>query len=323
MKDYARTLMTASLLFAAGSTATAADYPTRPVRMVVPYPAGGPTDVIVRVAAARLSEQLGQQIVVDNRAGASGMIGSELVSRATPDGYTLLVNPSIHVILPSLVAKMPYDAVKDFSHVTILASVPLLFLVSPSLPAKTVKEFIAHAKANPGKLNFASSSSGSSSHLAGEQLKSMIGVDMQHVPYKGSTPALTDVVAGQVQFMFDSTPSSMPFVKSGRLRALAVTTAKRTQAAPEVPTMAEAGMPGFEQSNWYGVWGPRGMPRDTVSELAAAIRTVMQRPDVRSRLVELGADPAGDIAPADFERFAAEELARYAKVVKQAGIKAE
>ncbi len=301
----------------------AADYPTRPVRMVVPYPAGGPTDVIVRVAAARLSEQLGQQIVVDNRAGASGMIGSELVARATPDGYTLLVNPSIHVILPSLVAKMPYDAVKDFSHVTILASVPLLFLVAPSLPAKTVKEFIAYAKANPGKLNFASSSSGSSSHLAGEQLKSMIGVDMQHVPYKGSTPALTDVVAGQVQLMFDSTPSSMPFVKSGRLRALAVTTAKRTQAAPEVPTMAEAGMPGFEQSNWYGVWGPRGMPREIVEKLAAAIRTVMQRPDVRARLVELGADPAGEITPLQFERFAAEELGRYAKIVKQAGIKAE
>ena len=305
------------------NAAQPADYPTKPIRMVVPYPAGGPTDVIVRVAATRLAEQLGQQIVVDNRAGASGMIGAELVARATPDGYTLLVNPSIHVILPSLVAKMPYDAVKDFSHVTILASVPLLMLVSPALPAKTVKDFIAYAKANPAKINFASSSTGSSSHLAGEQFKALVGVDMQHVPYKGSTPALTDVVSGQVQFMFDSTPSSMPFVRSGRLRALAVTTAKRTQSAPDVPTMAEAGLPGFDQSNWYGVWGPRGMPRDIVNKLAAAIRTVMQRQDVRDRLVELGADPVGDVAPAQFERFAAEELVRYAKIVKQAGIKAE
>jgi len=307
----------------APAAVSAADFPSRPIRMVVPYPPGGPTDVIVRVSSIGLAEQLKQTIVIDNRAGASGMIGSELVARAVPDGHTLLVNPSIHVILPSLVAKMNYDAVKDFTHITTMASVPLLMVVTPSLPAKNLKEFIAYAKANPGKLNFASSSSGSSSHLAGEQIKALLDSGMQHVPYKGSVPALTDVASGQVQFMFDSTPSSMPFVRGGRVRALAVTTGRRTQAAPEVPTMAEAGLPGFEQTNWYGVWGPRGMPRQITDTLAAAIGVTMQRPDIRSRLTELGADPAGEMSPAAFEKFAVQELARYARVVKQAGIKAE
>jgi tripartite-type tricarboxylate transporter receptor subunit TctC len=279
--------------------------------------------VIVRVASIGLAEQLKQSIVIDNRAGASGMIGSELVARAVPDGHTLLVNPSIHVILPSLVAKMNYDAVKDFTHITTMASVPLMLVVSPSLPVKNLKEFIAFAKANPAKLNFASSSPGSSSHLAGEQIKALMGTNMQHIPYKGSVPALTDVAAGEVQFMFDSTPSSMPFIKGGRVRALAVTTGRRTQAAPDIPTMAEAGLPGFEQTNWYGVWGPRGMPRAITDKLAGAIRSVMQRPDIRSRLTELGADPAGEMSPAEFEKFAIGELARYARVVKQAGIKAE
>ncbi|MBC7780107.1 MAG: tripartite tricarboxylate transporter substrate binding protein [Proteobacteria bacterium] len=319
---FAAALSGASL---AGSVAFAAatDYPARPIRMVVPYPPGGPTDVIVRVASIGLAERLRQPIVVDNRAGASGMIGAELVSRAVPDGYTLLVNPSIHVILPSLIAKMNYDPVKDFTHVTIMASVPLLFVVNPSIPVKNVREFIAYAKSNPGKLNFASSSPGSSSHLAGEQLKALAGVDMQHIPYKGSVPALTDVASGLVQFMFDSTPSSMPFVRGNRVRALAVTTGKRTQAAPEIPTMAEAGLPGFEQTNWYGVWGPRGLPREIVRTLADAIRVTMQRTDIRDRLTELGADPAGELSPAEFERYAIDERARYARVVKQAGIKPE
>ena len=235
MSSEFRRWVVAALTIAASSLAWAQDYPAKPVRVVVPYPPGGPTDVIVRVVANRLSESLGQPVVVENRAGASGMIGAELVAKAPPDGYTLLVNPSIHVILPSLVPKMAYDAIKDFTHITLLVSVPLFLVVNNSLPVRSVQDLIAYAKANPGKLNFASASSGSSSQLAGEQFKLFAGVQMQHIPYKGSTPALTDVMGGQVQMMFDSTPSAMPFVKSGKLRALAVTTAKRTGPRPTSP----------------------------------------------------------------------------------------
>ena len=269
------------LVLAASSLAWGQDYPAKPVRVVVPYPPGGPTDVIVRVIANGLTESLGQPVIVENRAGASGMIGAELVAKAPPDG------------------------------------------VNNSLPVRSVQDLIAYAKANPGKLNFASASSGSSSQLAGEQFKLFAGVEMQHIPYKGSTPALTDVMGGQVQMMFDSTPSAMPFVKSGKLRALAVTTAKRTQAAPDIPSMAESGLPGFDHSNWYGVWGPPGMPREIVSKLTVAIAATMQKKDVRDRLVELGADPVDGVTPAQFEAYAQSELARFARVVKQAGVKME
>ena len=316
------TKVAAGVLAAAFCTfAVAQEYPNRPVRIVVPYPPGGPTDVIVRVVGNRLAESLKQSVVIENRAGASGMIGAEAVSKSTPDGYTLLVNPSIHVILPSLVPKMAYDAIKDFTHITLLVSVPLFLVVNNSLPVRNVRDLVAYAKANPGKLNFASSSSGSSSQLAGEQFKLLAGVDMQHIPYKGSTPALTDVMGGQVHMMFDSTPSAMPFVKSGKLRALAVTTAKRTGAAPDVPSMAESGLAGFDHSNWYGVWGPPNLPREIVTKLSAAIAATMQKKDVRDRLVDLGADPVDGVTPAQFEAYAKSELERFAKIVKQAGVK--
>ena len=323
MPTWVLRLVLLALAFMASPLATAQAYPTRPVRIVVPYPPGGPTDVIVRVIGNRLTETLGQPVVIENRAGASGMIGAELVAKAPPDGYTLLVNPSIHVILPSLVPKMAFDAIKDFTHITLLVSVPLFLVVNNALPVKNVQDLIAYAKTNPGKLNFASASSGSSSQLAGEQFKLYAGVQMQHIPYKGSTPALTDVMGGQVQMMFDSTPSAMPFVKSGKLRALAVTTAKRTMAAPDIPSMAESGLPGFDHSNWYGVWGPPGLPREILNKLTAAIATTMQRKDVRDRLVDLGADPVDGVTPEQFEVYAQSELARFAKIVKQAGVKME
>ena len=317
-----RISLLAAVFVATFSTLVAGqDYPNRPVRVVVPYPPGGPTDVIVRVVANRLTEALGQPVVVENRAGASGMIGADLVAKAPPDGHTLLVNPSIHVILPSLVPKMAYDAIKDFTHITLLVSVPLFLVVNNSLPVRNVRDLVAYAKANPGKLNFASASSGSSSQLAGEQFKLLAGVDMQHIPYKGSTPALTDVMGGQVHMMFDSTPSAMPFVKSGKLRALAVTTAKRTGAAPDIPSMAESGLAGFDHSNWYGVWGPPGLPPEVVNKLSAAISATMQKKDVRDRLVDLGADPVDGVTPAQFEAYARSELERFAKIVKQAGVK--
>jgi tripartite-type tricarboxylate transporter receptor subunit TctC len=306
----------------AQSTAAQSNYPSKPVRMVVPYPPAGPTDVIVRVISQRLAEELGQSVVVENRPGASGMIGAEQVARAAPDGYTLLVNPSIHVILPNLNSKMPYDAVKDFAHVTVLVDVPLFLVVDPKLPIRSVPELIAYTKANPGKLSFASSSSGSSSHLAGEQYKLFSGAsEIVHIPYKGSAPALADLMGGQVQMMFDSAPSVMPFVKNGRVRAIGVTTAKRSRAAPDVPTLAEGGLAGFDHSNWYGLWGPRGMDRAIVNRLADAVSKVIQRPDVRDRLVELGAEPVSGISGDKFEAFAQSEMARFGNIVKRSNVK--
>lgn len=316
-----KAVVAASVAAAGLAAAAPSDYPNRPVRIVVPYPPGGPTDVIVRVIAQRLGEELGQPMIIENRPGASGMIGSEVVARAAPDGYTLLVEPSIHVIVPNLQAKMPYDAVKDFTHVTLLVHVPLFLVVDPKLPIRNLQDLIAYTKANPGKVSFASSSSGSSSHLAGEQFKLYTSSEIVHIPYKGSAPALTDLMGGQVQMMFDSGPSVMPFVKSGKVRALAVTTARHSRAAPEIPTMEEQGLSGFDHSNWYGLWGPQGMDADKVNRLNAAVAKVLQRADVRDRLVDLGAEPVEGISGATFEAFARSELERFGGIVKRSKVK--
>lgn len=292
-----------------------------PVKMVVPYPPGGPTDIIARAVTNAFAEDLGRPVVIENRAGASGMIGANAVAKSAPDGNMLLINPSIHVILPSLVAKMPFDAIKDFTHLGVLVSVPLVLAVDPALPIHSVDELVAYIKRNPGKVNFASSSPGSSSQLGGEQFKMMAGVDIQHIPYKGSAPAITDLMGGRVQMMFDSAPSIMPFVKSGRVRGLAVTSAQRTRAAPELRPMAESGFPTFNHSNWYGVWGPPGMAPEVSDRLIAVFRKTMQRQALRDRLVELGADPVDNLFGAQFEAFAKSELARFAKIVKEANVK--
>jgi len=234
-------------------------YPTKPVRLVVPFPPAGTTDIIARAAAQKLSEAWGQQVVVDNRPGAAGNIGSELVSKAAPDGYTLEMGTvGTHAINPSLYAKMPYDHVRDFVPIVLVAGVPNVLVVNPSLPVNSVQELIAYAKANPGKINFASSGSGTSIHLSGEMFRTITGVDITHVPYKGSAPALTDLMGGQVQIMFDNLPSSLAFIKAGKLKALAVTSATRATALPDVPTMVEAGVPGFEASSWFGMLAPAG-----------------------------------------------------------------
>lgn len=292
-----------------------------PVRMVVPYPPGGPTDIIARTVTNAFSEDLGRPVVIENRAGASGMIGANTVAKAAPDGNTLLINPSIHVILPSLVPKMSFDAIRDFTHLGVLVSVPLVLAVDPALPVQSVDELVAYIKRNPGKVNFASSSPGSSSQLGGEQFKMMAGVDIQHIPYKGSAPAITDLMGGRVQMMFDSAPSIMPFVKSGKVRGLAVTSAQRTRAAPELRPMAESGFPTFNHSNWYGVWGPPGMAPELADRLIAVFRKTMQRPALRDRLVELGADPVDNLFGAQFEAYAKSELARFAKIVKEANVR--
>jgi tripartite-type tricarboxylate transporter receptor subunit TctC len=298
--------------------APAQDYPRKPIRMIIPYPPGGPTDILGRIVAQNLTEKLGQQVVVENKPGASGMIGADLVAKAPPDGYTLLANASIHVINPSLYKNPTYDAIKDFTPVSLIADVPLVLVVAPALPVKSVKDLIALGKSSSGKLNFASSGNAAAPHLAGEAFKIATGVDMQHVPYKGSGPALTDLMGGQVQLMFDSLPSSISHVKSGKLRAIAVTTAKRASALPNVPTVAESGVPGFDISTWYGIWAPAGTPKEIVNRLSGEIAKIVKIPDVRERLAGLGAEPVGN-SPDEFAAYCRSELAKWAKIVKASG----
>ena len=298
-------------------------YPTKPVRLVVPFPAGGTTDILARAVAQKLSETWGQQVIVDNRPGAGGNIGSELVAKSPPDGYTLLMGTvGTHAINPSLYAKMPYDHVKDFVPVILVAGVPNVLVVNPSLPVNSVQELIAYAKANPNKLNFASSGNGTSIHLSGELFKTMTGVQMTHVPYKGSAPALSDLVGGQVQLMFDNLPSSLAFIKANRLRALAVTSTTRAPALPDVPTMVEAGVPNFEASSWFGMLAPAGTPPDIVARINGDVAKWLATPEAREKMMAQGAMAIGG-SPDDFARHIAAETAKWAKVVKESGAKVD
>jgi tripartite-type tricarboxylate transporter receptor subunit TctC len=313
----------ALLLALVAFAASAQTYPTRPIRLVVPFPAGGTTDILARAVAQKLTDAWGQSVVVDNRPGAGGNIGSELVAKAAPDGYTLLMGTvGTHAINPSLYSHMPYDHVKDFAPVILVAGVPNVLVVNPSLPVNSVQELIAYAKANPGKLNFASSGSGTSIHLSGELFKVLTGVQITHVPYKGSAPALTDLMGGQVQLMFDNLPSSLGFIKAGKLRALAVTSTARAAALPDVPTMQEAGVPGFEASSWFGVLAPAGTPRDIVTKLDAEIAKWLATSEAREKLAAQGAIAAGG-SPEDFARHIAAETTKWAKVVKASGAKVD
>ena len=309
------TAIAAPLTFAQG----AANYPAKPVRLVVPFPAGGTTDILARAVAQRLSEAWGQQVIVDNRPGAGGNIGSDLVAKAKPDGYTLLMGTvGTHAINPSLYRNMPYDHVKDFAPVILVAGVPNVLVVNPSLPVHSVPELIAYAKANPGKLNFASSGNGTSIHLSGELFKTMAGVQMTHVPYKGSSPALADLMGGQVQLMFDNLPSSLGLIKGGKLRAIAVTSATRAAALPDVPTIAESGLPGFEASSWFGVLAPAATPHEIVAKLNGTIALWLATPEAKEKLLAQGAIAAGG-SPEDFARHIDRETAKWAKVVKASG----
>jgi tripartite-type tricarboxylate transporter receptor subunit TctC len=314
----------AAALAVGTGAAEAQDYPTKPVRIVVPFTPAGTTDIQARIVAQHLSEALGQTFVVDNRPGAAGNLGSELVAKAAPDGYTLLMcTVSTHGINPALYgAKIPYDAIKDFAPVSLVSTVPNMLVVNPSVPVKTVPELIAYAKKNPGKLNFASSGSGTSIHLSGELFKTMTGVDMVHVPYKGSAPALTDLIGGQVDLMFDNMPSSIEFVRAGKLRAVAVTTAHRSPALPDVPTVAESGVPGYEATAWFGVLATGGTPKPIVDKLSAEIQKMVKRPEVRAKLAEQGAEPVGD-TPEEFRTFIKAELEKWATVVKASGARVD
>ena len=303
-------------LTAAGAAAQA--YPQRPIRLVVPFPPGGPTDLLARAVAPKLSEQLGQPVTIDNKPGASGLIGAEMVARAAPDGYTLLANASIHVINPSLYKKTAFDAIRDFAPISQIADVPLVLVTNSELPVRSVQDLIAHAKSAPDGLLFASSGNASAPHLAGEAFKNVTGTKLGHVPYKGSGPALTDLIGGQVQLMFDSLPSSMAHITSGKIRAIAVTTAKRSSALPRVPTVAESGLPGFDISTWYGIWAPAGTPREVVGRLATEVAQAVRAPDVRAKLLALGAEPVGS-SPDEFAAYNRSELEKWAKIVRSSG----
>jgi tripartite-type tricarboxylate transporter receptor subunit TctC len=312
-------MLSAALPFQAG----AQTYPSKPIRFVVPYPAGGPLDTVARLLGQKVSESTKQPVIVDNKPGAGGNIGADAVAKAPPDGYTILMGAvATHAINPTLYAAMPYDASRDFIPVTQVASTPNVLVVNPSVPAANVREFIAYAKANPGKLNFGSGSTGSAGHLAGELFKTMAGVDMTHVPYKGAAPAMNDLIGGQIQLMFDNLASSLAQVRAGRVKALAVTTARRSALAPELPTIAESGLPGFDINTWFGIFVPAGTPREVVERLHAEFARALAAPDVRERMIALGAEPAGN-KPEEFAAYIRAEADKYARVIRASGAKAD
>ncbi|RYF06390.1 MAG: tripartite tricarboxylate transporter substrate binding protein [Comamonadaceae bacterium] len=319
-----RTVVAAALAAAAigavPATAFAqAAYPNKVITIIVPFSAGGTTDILARVIAQGLTAELGQSVVVDNRAGAGGNIGGQLAARAAADGYTLFMGTvGTHAINASLYKKMPFDPIKDFAPLTRVANVPNLLVANPAQPYKTVQELIAYAKANPGKVNFGSSGSGSSIHLSGELFKSMAKVDMQHVPYKGSAPAVTDLLGNQIGIMFDNMPSAIQHVRSGKLRPIAVTTAKRSPELPDVPTIAEAGVPGYEATSWFGMFAPAGTPAPIVTQLNKALVKVLAQPDIKKKINEQGAETAGE-TPEQFAAFIQKESVKWGKVVKESG----
>ena len=323
-------IRSASVLLAAWVLATIAgaayaqpSYPNKPIRLVVPFSAGGPTDVLARAIGQKLSDSLGQPIIVENRPGAGGNIASDYVAKAPPDGYTLVLGTvGTHAINASLYSKLPFDAVRDFTPVALVASATIVMVVHPSVPAKTVKELLALAKSKPHHLNFASPGSGTPQHLAGELFKTVAGVEMVHVPYKGAAPALTDLLGGQVSLGFVSLPAALPYVKAEKLVALGVTASKRSAVAPEVPTIAESGLPGYEVENWYGVLAPPGTPKEIVNKLNTEIIKLLQTQDIKERLSNQGFEILQS-TPEQFAAFIKLELVKWAKVVKLSGAKAD
>jgi tripartite-type tricarboxylate transporter receptor subunit TctC len=298
-------------------------YPTRPIRLVVPSSAGaGVTDIMARLVGRHLSARIGQQIVIDNRPGASGILGSEVVSRAAPDGYTLLIANVSLVVNPFLYPKMPYDPLTDFMPVTMVNSAPLLLVVHPSIAARSVTELITYAKSHPGQLNYGSGGLGSTPYLAAELFKSLSGIDVLHVPYKGGAPALSDLVGGQLSFMIENMPGTMPYVMAGTLRAIAITSPQRSPLAPELPTMIEAGVPGYEMSGWNGIFAVKGTPPEIVERLHSEVAKILRSPEVRRELTALGAEPVGD-TPDQFGAFLKADMARWGKVIQEKGIRSD
>ena len=314
------TLALAVLAAIAALPAAAQTYPNRPIRLVVPSSPGGGTDITGRIVANKLSEQLGQQVVVDNRAGAGTIIGIEIAAKAPPDGYTLLMGLSTLAINPSMYAKLPYDALRDLAPISLAVLSPNILTVHPSVPAKTVKEFIALAKAKPGTITFGSAGQATSPHLSGELLKVLAKIDIVHVPFKGSGQSVISSISGEIAANFPSVPTAIPYIKAGKLRGLGVTMAKRTAALPDVPSIAEAGVPGYEATQWFGMLAPAGTPRPIIDRLNHEMVKLLKSPEVRDRLIADGTDPA-PTTPEEFGAYIKSETEKWTKVIKAAGIK--
>jgi tripartite-type tricarboxylate transporter receptor subunit TctC len=317
-----RRFVAAVTLMLCASLAFAQAYPSKPIRIVVPYPPGGFNDTLGRTLAGKFTEAWGQPAVVENKPGGNTLIGSDAVAKAAPDGYTLLVVAFPFSVVPSLIKAMPYDTVRDFQPVILAATSPNLLVVHPSLPVKTVGELVALAKAKPGTLSYASTGNGSSNHISMELFKSLAGLDIVHVPYKGSGPAVTDLLGGQVQLMFDNTPNVLPQVKAGKLRALATSGIKRSSLTPDIPTVAEAGVAGYELMVWFGLVAPAGTPKEVVNKLNAEVTRILAMPDVRERFLAQGVEPVGG-TPEQFGEHIKAQMEKWGKVVRDAGVKAE
>lgn len=315
------TSLTATMV-ASAQQPTAAAYPSKPIHIVVTFSTGGAPDILARLIGERLSVVWNQPVIIDNKPGAGGNTGADSVAKAAPDGHTIVVGTvGTHAINAALYAKMPYDTVKDFAPVTLLATTPNMLVVNNSVPAKTLKEFIALGK-KEGKMSFASAGSGTSIHVSGELFKTMTGIDMEHIPYKGRATAIPDLLGGRVTMMFDNMPSSLPLVREGKLRALGVTSAKRSAAAPDIPTIAEQGLPGFEAVSWFALFVPAGTPRPIIDKLQAEVKRTLELPGIGKRLAEIGLDPVGS-SPEELGAYQAAEIVKWAKVVKDSGAKAE
>ena len=311
-------------LLAASLPVAAQTWPSRPVHLVVPYAAGGPVDVSARLLAAKLQQALGQAVVVDNKPGAGGNIGAEFVARSAPDGHVLVMGAiATHAINPALYTKLPYDPIADFRHIALVVQVPNVLVVNNDLPVKSVGELVAFAKARPGKLDFASGSTGSTGHLAGELFKQLTGTYMVHIPYKGSAPATADLLAGRVHLMFDNLASALPLIQAARVRALAVTTSRRSGFVPQLPTLQEAGLPGFDLTTWWGVMAPANTPQPVVERLAAEIATALKSTDLAERLRAMGSETPTVRTPAQFTAFVEQERKVYGELVKRSGARVD
>ncbi len=321
MHAYAK-WFTALALAAVSAAAVAQGYPSKTIRLIVPFPAGGPTDIIARTVGHKLTESMGQAVVIDNRGGSGGNIGTDIVAKAAPDGYTLLMAIVSHAINPSLYSKLPFDPVKDFSPITRTGAATIIFVASPSIGAKSIKDVIALAKAKPKQFNFGSPGSGTPHHLAGELLKTTAGIDLIHIPYKGAAPAIADLLGGQVNTAFVSLPAALPHVKAGKLVGLGITSPGRSAVAPELPTFAEAGLGGYALENWYGALAPAGTPRDVILKLNVEIVKALQMTDVKERLTSQGFESRTS-TPEEFAAYIKSEMVKWAAIVKASGAKVD
>jgi tripartite-type tricarboxylate transporter receptor subunit TctC len=322
VRHFASIALAAALGCMFSSLAMPQAYPSKPIRVIIPFPPGGPSDIIARITSQKLSTAMGQNFVPENRPGAGGMMGADVVAKSAADGYTVLITSLPFTITPSLYSKVPYNATRDFIPVTLIASEPMLLVTHPSVPAMNLKELIALAKAQPGKLNYGSAGSGSSAHMATEYFMMLAGVKMTHVPYKGGGPAMADLLGGQLSLLIEAMPLVLPYVKQGRVKAIAISGTKRAPSLPDTPTFEELGLRGYEMTTWTGMWVPAGTPKEVVTRLQQQVANALGSSDVKERLAELGAEGVGN-SPAQFDTFVQAEIAKWGKVVRETGMRVE